>query len=222
MSSLKKQLALYLVTDRGLLKGRELLSSVLEAVWGGVTMVQLREKDCPANEFASLAARLKEVLTPHAVPLIINDRIDIALAMRADGAHIGQSDIPVPEARRLLKRGRPFGKRPILGVSVQNLAEARQAEKAGADYLGAGVVYPTSTKTDYKDTIGIHGLQAVCSGVRIPVIAIGGTNAANIGELAGVPRLAGVAVVSAILTAGDIRDAARELKTLWEGESCPP
>jgi len=222
VSDIRKQLALYLVTDRSLLKGRELVACVLEAVWGGVTMVQLREKDCPANEFVHLAARLKEVLAPHGVPLIINDRIDVALAARADGAHIGQSDIPATDARRLLRRTRPFGKRLLLGVSVQNAAEARQAEKDGADYLGAGVVYPTNTKTDYQDTIGANGVKEICAAVRIPVIAIGGINKTNILELAGVPLLAGTSIVSAILSADDVRSAARELKTLWEGTPCRP
>jgi thiamine-phosphate pyrophosphorylase len=222
VSGIRKHLPLYLVTDRGFLKGRELIACVLEAVFGGVTMVQLREKDCPANEFAALAARLKEVLAPHAVPLIINDRIDIALAVRADGAHIGQSDIPAALARRILKRAHPFGKRPILGISVENAALARQAEKDGADYLGAGVTFSTNTKTDYQSTIGINGVKEICAAVQIPVIAIGGINKTNLGELAKVPGLAGASLVSAILAADDVRGAARELKNLWEGASCRP
>jgi len=220
VSDIKKQLALYLVTDRGLTRGRELAACVLEAVWGGAGMVQLREKDAPAREFAALAARLLELLRPHAIPLIINDRIDIALAVRADGAHIGQSDIPAEEARRLLRRVRPFGKRPILGVSVKNAAEARQAEKDGADYLGAGVIYPTETKTDYQETIGAEGAREIAAAVHIPVVAIGGINKTNIAELAAIPRLAGAALVSAILSADDIRASAQELKSIWDEASC--
>jgi thiamine-phosphate pyrophosphorylase len=186
---------------------------VLDAVQGGVTMVQLREKHTPAREFTQLARQLMRALAPYKIPLIINDRVDIALAVRASGAHIGQSDIPAADARRLLRRA-------ILGVSVQNADEAREAEKTGADYLGAGVAYATGTKTDYQGTIGAEGVRAICEAVRIPVAAIGGINAANIGELAAIPRLAGASVVSAILSAEDIRAAARELRSLWDGAPC--
>jgi thiamine-phosphate pyrophosphorylase len=207
-------LALYLVTDRDLARGRDLIECVLEAVAGGATMVQLRDKNISAREVTELARRLVQALRPHRIPLIINDRIDITLAVKAAGAHIGQDDLPIADARRMLRRR-------VLGVSVQNAHQAREAEKLGADYLGAGPVYATNTKIDYHNTIGADGLRDICDAVRIPVAAIGGIHAANIGELAAIPRLAGVSVVSAILAADDVQAAARGLKFLWENTPCP-
>ncbi|HZX46231.1 MAG TPA: thiamine phosphate synthase, partial [Clostridia bacterium] len=143
---------LYLVTDREILKGRDLLQAVEEALSGGVTLVQLREKDASSREFYQLAVSMKNLTAEYGVPLIINDRLDIALAVEADGIHIGQEDLPLPVVRRLL------GPDKIIGYSVSNIEEACYGEKHGADYLGAGPVFATATKKVSTPTLGPAGL----------------------------------------------------------------
>jgi thiamine-phosphate pyrophosphorylase len=196
---------LYLCTDRRLAGGRPLVSLVEAAVLGGVGMVQLREKDLGGGEFFALARELRDLTRRFGVPLIINDRLDIALASGADGVHLGQDDLPLREARRVA------GPDLIIGVSAHSPAEAVAAERDGADYLGCGAVYPTGTKADIRGVIGLEGLAAVCAAVRIPVIGIGGIGPAN---AAAVIRAgaAGLAVISSILSQEDAREAAALLR----------
>ena len=200
---------LYLVTDRELCGTRSIESVVAQAVSGGVRYVQLREKDTSTRAFIELAKRVKAILLPLEVPLIINDRLDVALAADADGVHLGQEDMDATTARHLIGRDR------LLGISASTPAEAQAAERAGADYIGGGVVFDTATKADYTGTIGILGLSSIVHAVHIPVVAIGGIGPATIPELRAIPGLAGLAVVSAILKAQDPREAASRLLDLW-------
>lgn len=201
---------LYLVTDRGILKGKDLFSAVQEAIAGGVTLVQLREKSISSLDFYNIALRLKEITGYHGVPLIINDRLDIALAVNADGLHVGQEDLPLREARRLL------GEDKILGYSVTTVGEAVFGQQNGADYLGAGPVYPTGSKDDAAPPIGIDTLNKIKHSVSLPVVAIGGIGAANIKEIK-TSGVDGVSVISAILGSADIKGASGKLAELWKG-----
>jgi thiamine-phosphate pyrophosphorylase len=193
--------SLYFVTDRKLLGTRSLQDCVLQAVQGGCTLVQLREKDLSSKEFLSVALGLKRICK---VPLIINDRIDIALAMDADGVHVGQNDIPTLFARKLI------GNNKLLGVSVCTKRQAIQAEKEGADYLGVGAMHATGTKQD-ADLVSLEELIAIKNAVTIPIVAIGGMHLHSIPDCAKV-GIAGVAVVSAILAEQDIVSATKKLK----------
>lgn len=200
---------LYLVTDRDLSRGRPLEEVILAAVRGGVTMVQLREKHATTRFFVEEAQRIKELLAPYKVPLIINDRIDVALAVGADGVHIGQDDMPYPLARRLL------GEHAIIGLSVETMEQVQEAEQYDVSYISVSPVFETPTKTDTKEAWGIEGLKQVREATRHRVVAIGGLNATNVQQVvrAGAE---GIAVVSAICAAPDPFQAARELLTLIE------
>ena len=202
-------LKLYLVTDRGIAAGRDIAEIVTEAVRGGVTMVQLREKDIDTREFVALALRLKEVLGPLGVPLIINDRVDVALASDADGVHIGQSDMPYAIARRLLGSGK------IIGLSVENFAQIEEANALDVDYIGVSPVFATPTKTDTAAPFGIEGLRRASRESCHPVVAIGGMNewTAARAVSAGAD---GIAVVSAIMGAESPFDAAARLVRIIE------
>ena len=204
---MKEKLKLYLVTDRDLSLGRPLEEIVSEAVAGGVTMVQLREKDAATGEFVELGRRLMSLLKPLGVPLIINDRVDVALAVDADGVHIGQSDMSYADARRLL------GPEKIIGLSVENFEDLESANKHDVDYIGISPVYGTPTKTDTAEPFGLEGLRKAVEMSVHPTVAIGGMNVATVGEViaAGTD---GVAVVSAICSAESPRDAAAELATI--------
>ena len=204
---MKEKLKLYLVTDRDLSLGRSLEEIVREAVAGGVTMVQLREKDAATGEFVELGRRLMSLLKPLGVPLIINDRVDVALAVDADGVHIGQSDMSYADARRLL------GPDKIIGLSVENFEDLEAANKLDVDYIGISPVYGTPTKTDTAEPFGLEGLKEAVRLSLHPTVAIGGMNVATAGEViaAGAD---GVAVVSAICSAASARDAAAELATI--------
>lgn len=200
----RSNLLLYLVTDRPLSLGRPLEEIVAEAVAGGVTMVQLREKEAPTGEFVALAKSLKALLAPLGVPLIINDRVDVALAADADGVHIGQSDMSYEDARRLL------GEDKIIGLSVENFDDLAVANTLDVDYVGISPVYGTPTKSDTAEPFGLEGLRKAVAMSVHPTVAIGGMNASTIGEVmaAGTD---GVAVVSAICSAPSPRQAAQEL-----------
>jgi thiamine-phosphate pyrophosphorylase len=202
--------SLYLITDRGLLGDRDLITEVRRAVRGGVTMVQLREKDILSREFYHIAVSLKEELARHKIPLIINDRLDIALAVDADGLHIGQDDLPLWEAQRLL------GNNKMIGLSVNTLEQALDAESSGASYLGVGPVFFTQTKIDIDKPIGIESLKYLKQNLKIPLVAIGGINKSNIAEIkkTGVD---GVAVASALMGVEDIAEAARRMMSEWKG-----
>lgn len=203
---------LYLVTDRDLSLERSLEEVVSEAVRGGVTMVQLREKDAATGEFIELAGRLMKILTPLGIPLIINDRVDVALAVDADGVHIGQSDMPYETARRLL------GPDKIIGLSVENMDDLIKANSLDVDYVGISPVYSTPTKTDTAEPFGLEGLRKAVNMSKHPTVAIGGMNAGTIADVmaAGTD---GVAVVSAICSAENIREAAAQLKAIVESNS---
>ena len=197
--------SLYLVTDRSLSKGRATADVVREAVAGGVTCVQLREKACGTREFLDEARAVKAVLQGTGVPLIINDRVDVALAVGAAGVHLGQQDMPMADARRL---GPPGW---IIGVSAESVEDAVRAEGEGADYVGVSPVFATPTKTDHAPPLGLDGLRRIRAAVKLPLVAIGGIHAGNAREVvrAGAD---GLAVVSAIVAADDPRAAAEELR----------
>ena len=200
----------YLVTDRSLCRNRPVSEVVLQAVRGGVRFVQLREKDLSTRAFIEEAVAIKKVLEPFAVPLIINDRVDVALASRADGVHLGQGDMPYPMARRLL------GDKAIIGLSVETWRDVEEAQTLDVDYIGASPVFATPTKTDTKEPWGLDGLMKIKSSTRHPVVAIGGIHASNARAVieAGADCLA---VVSAICCAADPAAAASELVNIVMG-----
>jgi thiamine-phosphate pyrophosphorylase len=196
---------LYLVTDRPLARGRSLLGIVRAALAGGVTVVQLREKACSTREMIEMAQEILAIIRPLGVPLIIDDRVDVALAAGADGVHVGQDDMPARLARRLIGPDR------VLGVTAATPEEARQAVADGADYIGCNAVFATPTKSDTGAPAGVEGFRKLAHAVAVPVIAIGGIKAGNAGELIRAGA-AGVAVVSAIVAADDPEQAARALR----------
>ena len=200
----KKDLLLYAVTDRHWLGKRSLKEVVKESLDGGVTFVQLREKTLEDDKFLEEAKELKQLCKEYNVPFVINDNGDIAIAMDADGVHVGQSDMEAGNVREKL------GPDKIIGVSAQTVEQAVLAEKRGADYLGVGAVFPTGSKDDAVE-VSHETLKAICEAVSIPVIAIGGISVNNVSELAG-SGIVGIAVISAIYAAGDIKKAAEDLK----------
>ena len=199
----KTDYTLYLCTDRELMSTDTLEEAVEQAVRGGCTVVQLREKDCTSLEFYETAKKVKEITDRYQVPLIINDRVDIALAVGADGVHVGQDDLPAGEVRRIL------GPDKIVGVSAGSVAEAVKAEEDGADYLGVGAMYATSTKED-ADVTSREELLRIREAVNLPIVVIGGINRSNYRNFKGI-GVNGLAVVSAVIAADDIEAAAREL-----------
>lgn len=208
MDKSKVEYSLYLVTDDGIRDTESFCMKVTRAIEGGVTLVQLREKAATSRAFYELALRLQALTQPAGIPLIINDRLDIALAVNADGLHIGQEDLPAAVARRFL------GPDKILGVTAATVADAMAAQEAGADYLGSGAVYPTGTKLG-KALLPMEMLVQIKKSVHIPVVAIGGITAENISFVrqAGVD---GVAVVNAIMNSSDPSSAAKELRKIWQ------
>ena len=195
---------LCLVTDRSLLRGISLEEAVEQAICGGCTMIQLREKNCSAKAFYELAKRIKSITDAYHVPLIINDRTDIAIAIRAAGVHVGQSDLPAYVIRSMI------GSDALLGVSVTSVKEALQAEKEGADYLGVGALFPTNTKKDAAH-VTLQELKNIKKAVTIPIMGIGGINKTNL-ELLKQTGIDSIAVISAILDQPNITQAAAELK----------
>lgn len=208
-----EQLRLYAVTDRAWLAGRTLEDTVRELLAAGVTCVQLREKHAPDAERRALARALKPVCAAFGAPLLINDDVALAKAVDADGVHVGQSDMAVAEARRIL------GPDKIIGASAHNVAEALEAQRQGADYLGCGAVFGTATKADVT-VLAREELRRICTAVDIPVVAIGGISAQNAPLLAGT-GIAGLAVVSALFAAPDKTAAARQLRALAEQAAQP-
>ncbi|MGI5911018.1 MAG: thiamine phosphate synthase [Syntrophomonadaceae bacterium] len=202
----KKDLLLYAVTDRSWLDHETLYSQVEKALRGGATFVQLREKELGYGKFLEEAKELKELCRKYHVPFVINDIVEIALAVDADGVHVGQSDMEAGRVRETI------GKDKILGVSVQTVSQAVEAEKRGADYLGVGAVFPTGSKVD-ADTVSHEILKQICAAVSIPVVAIGGISKDNVIELSG-SGVCGIAVISAIFAQLDIIKATAELKEL--------
>lgn len=196
--------SLYLVSDRSILKGRDLIKSLEEAIQGGVTLIQLREKDVTSLEFYELAIKVKKLTSKHNIPLIINDRLDIALAVDAEGVHVGQNDMPANIARNIL------GEDKIIGVSTATLEEAKKAVEDGADYIGVGAIFPTNTK-DNTRSVTLDQLKNIKDNISIPVVGIGGINETNI-ESVKSTGIDGVAVVSAILGKENIKAAAEKTK----------
>ena len=202
----RKSLLLYIVTDRSWLGTKSLSAQVEESIVNGATFVQLREKDISLEEFTAIAREIKSICVRHNVPFVINDDIDVALAVDADGVHIGQSDISLPRARSLL------GNEKIIGVSAGSLEEALNAKENGADYIGVGAIFPTSTKEN-ADSVSVELLRNITECTNIPTVAIGGIGEDNISELAG-SGIDGVAVISAVFAQEDIGKATKNLKAV--------
>ena len=196
--------SLYFITDSTNYTEKEFLSRVEEALKGGVTLLQLREKEKSTREYMELAEKVHAIARRYQVPLIIDDRVDVALAMDAEGVHVGASDMPVATARKLM------GENKIVGATAKTVPWAREAYEQGADYLGVGAIYPTTTKVKTVLT-STDTLRDICHAVPIPANAIGGLNKDNIDVLAGIP-IAGICVVSAIMKVDDPKRAAEELK----------
>ena len=201
---LADKLLLYAVTDRHWLGDRTLYDVVRESLDGGVTFLQLREKNLDDESFFEEAVKLQEMARDYGVPFVVNDNVDIAVRMNADGVHVGQSDMEAGNVRALI------GPDKILGVSAQTVEQAVLAEERGADYLGVGAVFPTGSKDDAED-VSFETLKAICEAVSIPVVAIGGITAENTPKLAG-SGICGIAVISAIYAKEDILEAASQLK----------
>lgn len=199
----KKILRLYAVTDRSWLNGRALEDDIEKAIKGGVTLVQLREKNIATDDIIKSAIRIKSVCKKHGIPLIINDNIDAVIGSDADGVHLGQSDMSISEARKIL------GKNKIIGATAKTVEQAQKAELEGADYLGSGAIFGTTTKDDAKK-MDIETLKSITQSVKIPVVAIGGITGENILELRGT-GISGAAVVSGIFAQNDIEKAAEDL-----------
>lgn len=199
--------SIYLVTDRDLMSTETLEEAVEKAIIGGCTLIQLREKDCSSLDFYNTAVRVKEITDKHNIPLIINDRVDIALAVDAAGVHVGQSDIPAAIVRKVI------GNDKILGVSTGSVNEALEAEKNGADYLGVGAMYSTGTKKD-ADSTSMNELRKIRKNVSIPIVVIGGINKDRVKDFKGI-GIDGLAIVSAIIAKKDIVAATKEIKETY-------
>jgi thiamine-phosphate pyrophosphorylase len=199
-------LSLYLVTDNSE-NEEKFLKTIEEAILGGVTVVQIREKTAETLEFYKLALKVKEITTKYNVPLIINDRVDVALAIDADGVHVGQSDMPCDITRKLI------GENKILGVSAATIEEAKKAENDGADYIGTGAVFPTATKDD-APSVTKKDLSDIANSINIPVVAIGGITIENAEELKDT-GISGLSVVSAIMSAKNPKKASEKLLNIF-------
>lgn len=199
----RSSMLLYAVTDRTWLKGRSLADAVEEALRAGVTFLQLREKDLDYASFLELSREIKGITDKYGIPYVINDKVEVAMAVGADGVHVGQDDMAPEDVRKII------GPDKILGVSAQTVGQALLAEKKGADYIGVGSIFPTSTKPD-AETVSFDTLKAICEAVSIPVVAIGGINKDNAMRLSG-SGIDGIAVVSAVFAREDIATAVREL-----------
>jgi thiamine-phosphate pyrophosphorylase len=192
------------IADTEALAGTDVLQLIGEAVAGGATIIQLRTKKRATREFLQIGMKAVEFLRPRKIPLIINDRVDIALACEADGVHLGQEDMPLPFARKVL------GKKKLVGITASTLPEAVTAENDGADYVGVGPIFQTSSKVDVPPVLGLDGVREIRAKIRLPILAIGGINIANAGQVMAAGAN-GVAVISAIASATNPRQAATEL-----------
>ena len=199
--------SVYLVTDHRNKTDEEFLRIIEEAIKGGTSIVQLREKTASTKDFYQLALKVKEITSKYDVPLLINDRIDIAIAVDSEGVHIGQDDMPADIARKII------GEDKILGVSASTVEEAKKAEIDGADYIGSGAVFPTATKDD-ADSVSKEELKEIVDSIDIPAVAIGGINLENAGTLKDT-GIAGFSVVSAIMSADDPKEASQELREIY-------
>jgi thiamine-phosphate diphosphorylase len=199
--------SLYGITDSKLSRGRSNQMIVESAIRGGTTIVQYREKSASTRQMIDEALGLRDLCRRHGVPFIVNDRVDVALAVDADGVHVGQDDMPVSLARKLIGRDK------IVGVSAENVEQARAAIADGADYLGVGAIFATATKSDAGEPIGIAGLLKIARVSAIPIVGIAGINASNAASVIRAGA-AGIAVISAIVSADDMERAARELRTI--------
>ena len=209
MNISEKKLTLYAVTDRkSQQEWNNLAQQEEQAILGGVTVVQLREKHTDYETFVALAKEVKQITDQYQVPLLINDNLDVALAVDAAGVHVGQEDMAALEVRRRI------GDKKVVGVSAQTVEQALAAEKAGADYLGVGAVFPTNSKDDAVK-VDFATLRAICQAVQIPVVAIGGITADNMPALQN-SGIIGVAVISAIFGQPDVRVAAEQLAARWQ------
>ncbi len=207
MAHLNVNHSLHVLTDEELSRGRDTIDVVRAAIQGGATVIQLRDKNASTRHLIELGRTLRELTRAADVTFIVNDRADVALAVDADGVHVGQDDLPASDARRIV------GAQKLVGVSASSVAEAMQAEHDGADYIGTGSVFVTSSKPDAGVPIGLDGLQQIARAVSIPVVAIGGINAQNAASCV-VAGAAGVAVISAVVSAADVERAARELRAI--------
>ena len=205
----KIDLSLYLVTDNSD-DTDKFLKTIEEAIKGGVTVVQIREKTADTLDFYNLAIKVKEITEKYEVPLIINDRVDVALAIDADGVHVGQSDMPCDVTRKII------GPNKILGVSAHNIEEAMKAESDGADYIGSGAVFPTSTKAD-ANSVSKQELKNIVESINIPVVAIGGITENNAHELTGT-GIAGLSVVSAIMSSENPKKSSQNLLKIFNSK----
>lgn len=204
----ERNLRLYAVTDRSWLNGKSLIWQVEEALKGGATCIQLREKELSDEDFLKEAIKIKELCARYGVPFFINDNVDVAIKCEADGIHVGQKDMAAGDVRAKI------GRQMILGVSAQTVEQALAAQESGADCLGVGAVFTTATKAD-ADRVSHDTLKAICQAVSIPVVAIGGISKANLLELTGT-GVKGVALVSAIFASDDIENECRYLLGLSE------
>lgn len=199
--------SLYLCTDRSIMSDASIEECVEKSLKGGVSVVQIREKDCSGKEFLQIAKSVKEITRRYGVPLIINDRVDVAIAVGADGVHVGQDDLPCADVRSLV------GEDMIIGVSASSLTEALKAQQDGADYIGVGAMFATDTKTDAK-VVSMEELDRIRREVSIPIVVIGGINKTTLPDFIG-KGIDGIAVVSAIVSQNDVEGAARELKSMF-------
>lgn len=199
--------SIYLVTDRDLMSTETLEEAVEQALIGGCTLVQLREKDCSSLEFYKTAVKVKEITDKYNVPLLINDRLDIALAVDAAGVHVGQSDLPVSVVRKII------GEDKIIGISAGTLEDALQGQRDGADYLGVGAMYATGTKKDANPT-SMEELKKIKENISLPIVVIGGINKERVKDFKGT-GIDGLAIVSAIIAQEDIAEAAKKIKKLF-------
>ncbi|HHY96185.1 MAG TPA: thiamine phosphate synthase [Firmicutes bacterium] len=205
MKDLRARLRLYVITDRRLAGGRPEEEVVRAAAAGGATAIQLRGKEMGGRQLYQVGTVLRRLAKELDLLFIVNDRVDVALAVEADGVHLGQDDLPLAEARRLL------GRKMVIGISVDTVEEALAAQRGGADYLGAGPVFPTTSKTDAGPVMGPDGLQRICAAVCIPVVGIGGVSVYNARQVMEAGA-AGLAVMSAIVSAPDVAAAASALR----------